>query len=136
VISAFGVEHGEVSKLQDPKRRTVPDWLSPVLPASTVRAYDKSKKNKLEAAAGNLGAKTIGGAAGAALGLGAATIAGKKIKVLREGVKVAGHSVDAKTLRGWTQATASSGAGGATGGVLGGAHLSRVKEDKKRYDYQ
>lgn len=131
MISAFGVDHGTISK-----RETVPDWMSPVLPASTVRAYDRSKRRKLEAAGGNLAAKTGGAAAGGAVGLGLAAIAGKKLKPLREGMKVAGHAVDAKTLRGWTQATVSSAAAGAGGGVAGGAHLSHVKSKKQRYGYR
>lgn len=131
MISAFGVDHGAISK-----RETVPDWLSPVLPASTVRAYDRSKRRKLEAAGGNLAAKTGGAVAGGAVGLGAAALAGKKLKPLREGVKLAGRSVDAKTLRGWTQASLSSTVAGAAGGVAGGAHLSHVKRKKQRYGYR
>jgi hypothetical protein len=133
--NAFGVEHGPISKKDGP-RKTVPDWMAPVLPGSTVRAYDRSKRRKLEAASGNLGARVGGATAGGLAGLGLAAVAGRKFKPLREGMKVAGHQVSGGTMRGWTQSTLSGAGAGAGGGVAAGYHLGRVKENKKKYGYR
>lgn len=132
MISAFGVDHGPISKKADGPRKTVPDWLSPVLPGSTVRAYDRSKRHKMEAAGQNLGARAAGAAAGGLAGLGVAAVAGKKLKPLREGVK----HVSGGTLRGWTQSTLSGAGATAGGGVAAGYHLEQVKRNKKRYGYR
>jgi hypothetical protein len=134
VRSAFGVVH--VAKKSDRHlRKTVPDWATGPLPGSTVKAYDRSQEHKLKAASGNLAAKVGGGAAGGAVGLALATAAGKKVKVLREGTKVAGHAVSGGTLRGWTGSTVAGGFGGAAGGSAGAVQLSHVKDDPK-YRYR
>jgi hypothetical protein len=130
--SAFGVEHGDlVSKL----RKTVPDWATGPLPASTVKAYDRSERHKVRAGAGNLASKVGAGAAGGAVGVGIAALAGKKLRVLREGTKIAGHAVSGGTLRGWTGSTLAGSFGGAAGGSAGAVHLSHVKQDPK-YGYR
>jgi hypothetical protein len=129
--SAFGVEH--ISKRE--MRKTVPDWATGPLPASTVKAYDRSSNHKLRAAGGNLASKVGAGAAGGAVGLGIATVAGKKLRPLREGVKVGGHAISGGTLRGWTGSTLAGATGGAAGGSAGAVHLSHVKQDKK-YGYR
>lgn len=134
-MNAFGVEHGPISK-KEGRRKTVPDWLTPVLPGSTVRAYDRSKRHKLEAAAGNTASRIGGTVGGAVLGLGAAGIAGKKLKPLREGANIAGHAVSGGTLRGWTQSTLSGGAAGIGGTSAAGYHLGQVKRNKKKYGYR
>jgi hypothetical protein len=100
-----------------------------------VKAYDRSQEHKLKAASGNLAAKVGGGAAGGAVGLALATAAGKKVKVLREGTRVAGHAVSGGTLRGWTGSTVAGGFGGAAGGSAGAVQLAHVKEDPK-YRYR
>ena len=129
--SAFGVEHGNVSKM----RKTVPDWATGPLPASTVKAYDRSEKHKVRAGAGNLAAKVGGGAIGGSVGLAAAGVLGRKLKPLREGVKIGSHAVEAGTLRGWTASTIAGAGATATGGSAGAMHLSHVKQDKK-YGYR
>jgi len=131
MLNAFGVEHTPISKL----RKTVPDWATGPLPASTVKAYDRSQKHKMRAGAGNLAAKLGAGAAGGAVGLGVATVAGKKLKPLREGVKVGEHFISGGTLRGWTGSTLAGATGGAAGGSAGAMHLSHVKSDPK-YGYR
>lgn len=127
--SAFGVEH--IAKM----RKTVPDWATGPLPASTVKSYDRSSRHKVQAGAGNLASKVGGGVVGGTVGLGVAALAGKKLKPLREGAKIAGHRVEAGTLRGWTASTLAGGFGGAAGGSTGAVHLSHVKNDPK-YGYR
>lgn len=128
--SVFGVR-GVIAK----RRKTVPDWATPVLPGSTVKAYDGSTRHKRQAAVGNLAAKVGAGTAGGALGLGATVLAGKKLKPLREGVQIGEHHLAGATLKGWTASTLSGGLGGTAGGVAGGAQLHHVKNDK-HYRYQ
>lgn len=127
--NAFGVDH-VISK-----RKTVPDWATGPLPASTVKAYDRSEHHKLRAASGNLAAKIGAGAAGGAVGLGVAAVAGRKLRPLREGTKVLGRHIEGGTLRGWTASTLAGGFGGAAGGSAGAMHLSHVKQDRK-YGYR
>jgi len=129
MANAFGVEHVIA------KRKTVPDYLTPILPGSTVKAYDRSERHKYRAAGGNLAARIGAGAAGGAVGLAAAGLAGRKLKPLKEGIKVAGHHISGGTLRGWTASTLAGAGASAGGGVAAGAHLEHVKKDPK-YRYR
>lgn len=126
----------EVKKREERRKpRRVPDYLSPVLPASAVRAYDNSHRNKLEAGATNLAAKVGGGGLGAAAGLGAAVLATKKVPALKHGVKVGSKKVVSRdTLKGWTQST-SAAAGGGVGGAIGGTYSLKRIQENPRYRY-
>ena len=116
--------------------KKVPDYLSPVLPASTVRAYDNSHGHKLEAGVKNFTAKTGGAAIGGGLGLGATMLATRKIPALRDGLKFGSKkAVSSGTLRGWTQST-GAGAGGALGGAVGGSYSLKRIQENPRHRYQ
>lgn len=129
-----------VRKRQDHHRpsqgKKVPDYLSPVLPASTVRAYDNSHGHKLEAGIKNFTAKTGGAAVGGGLGLGATMLATRKIPALRNGIKLGSKkAVSSGTLRGWSQST-GAGAGGALGGAVGGSYSLKRIQESPRHRYQ
>lgn len=92
MISAFGVDHGLVSKAEsDAKIRPVkpampekvPDWASGAMPASTARAYNYSENKKVKAAAHNFAWKTAGGVAGSAAGAALTGLAFRKAKPLK-----------------------------------------------------
>jgi hypothetical protein len=132
-LAAHHYAKKQVSKKRDERsheKKRVPDYLSPLLPASTVRAYDNSQGHKKEAAGINFASKTGLGAVGGAAGLGAAAIATRKIPALKNGVKFGSKkAVSRGTLRGWSQST-GAGAGAAAGGAVGGAYsLKRVQEN-------
>lgn len=125
--------------------KAVPDQLSSILPGSTVRAYDNSHKHKLRAAAGNIGAKGIGAGIGGAVGIGLATVAGKKLKPLQNATRLAhgGLQIGEKSLvkprsltisrdmkRGWAQSSIVGSTAGAAGGYSGNRQLKRVQRDK------
>lgn len=85
MLSAFGVDHGSISKA-DRKRRvgpsTVPDSLAAIIPGSTVRSYEYSPPGKkLKNASRNFGAITAGGVAGGAVGAALAAPLIRKIPV-------------------------------------------------------
>jgi len=130
VANAFGVEHTVIAK-----RKTVPDYLTPILPGSTVKAYDRSERHKYRAAGTNLATRIGAGAVGGSVGLAAAAVAGRKLKPLREGIKVAGRHIQGGTLRGWTASTLAGAGATSAGGVAAGAHLEHVKKDPK-YRYR
>jgi len=118
----------------DAKR--VPDYISPMLPASTVRAYDNSHGHKLEAGVKNFASKTGGAAIGGGLGLGTTMLATHKIPALKNGLKIGSKkAVSSGTLRGWTQSS-GAGAGGALGGTIGGAYSLKRIEENPRHRYQ
>lgn len=130
----------KVSKNKDEHRpsqgKRVPDYMSPLLPASTVRAYDNSHAHKTEAGAKNFAAKAGLGGIGGTAGLLASAVAVRKVPALKNGVKFGSKkAVSRDTLRGWTQST-GAGAGAAAGGGIGGAYsLKRIQENPK-YRYQ
>ncbi len=149
--SAFGVEHGDISKARrrDPHAR-VPDALTAVVPGSTVTAYNRSTAHKKEAAARNLGAKVAGGVGGGAVGLGLLALATRKPGLMRTG-RVAGAlarptvkkipgvkkplTLSPDQKKGWAQSTVSGGLGGIVSGVAGSSQLASVRRDKK-YGYR
>lgn len=140
--SAFGVEHGAVVK-----RETVPDWMTPALPGSTVVAYNNSSDQKVEAAGKNLGAKAVGGVTGSAVGLGAMLLAGKKVKALQKPTvllaRKAKHAkqvkprlmLSAERKQGFAQASAMGSSGGIGGTYAGNRSLQDIKRDKQ-YGYR
>ena len=127
----------KVSKKDDrpSQAKRVPDYLSPMLPASTVRAYDNSHGHKLEAGATNLASKVGVGGIGAAAGLGAAALATRKVPALKNGLRVGKKKVVSRdTLKGWTQSTAAAGGGG-LGGAIGGTYSLKRVQENPRYRY-
>lgn len=128
--SAFGVEVA--------KRDTVPEWMTSALPASTVMAYNKSRRRKTQAAASNLAAKTGGGLVGGLVGATALGLAAKRVPILRpltQSSKVLGTTISAERKMGAAQAAAGGVVGGVTGGITGNRSLNRIKGDK-RYGYR
>jgi len=139
MISAFGVEHGLVSKALPDK---VPDWASGAMPASTARAYNYSGDKKTKAATHNYAWKTAGATAGTAAGAALVGLAFKKAKPLRympeffyrktpiknpfNGQKTAITSGEKQRYLGMTLGGALGTVGGA---AAGGAHLHRLKKD-------
>lgn len=133
--NAFGVEH-PISKRDQRKPSRVPDWASPMLPASTVRAYDNSHGHKAEAGAKNFASKTGGAAAAGGVGLLAATVAAKKVPGLKNGIKFGSKRlVSHGTMKGWMQ-SAGAGAGGAVGGAAAGSYSLKRIQENPRYRYQ
>ena len=131
--SAFGVVH-TIAKAKPSGQ--VPDELTSVLPASTVMAYNRSKKNKFQAAASNFGAKTAGGAAGTAIGAVGVSLAARKYPGLRRAVKVGNKTIaSGERKMGAAQAIAGGTVGGLVGGVMGNRSLNRIRGDK-RYGYK
>lgn len=124
--SAFGVIH---------KRETVPDSISPALPASAVKAYDHSRRHKLEALASNSAAKWGGGIVGAGLGVGLANLARRRVPALRAGLSVGRRTISGEKLHGWAQSSTAGIVGGATGTAAGSYSLKRIKENP-RYRYR
>ena len=129
MISAFGVVH---------KASAVPGSLEPILPSTTVLAYNNSQRNKKSAAGRNLAAK-IGGTA---VGIGGGFLAyrgarrlpalktASKIKLLGRPVKITSEKKQGYAL------SALTSAGGGIGGYIGGkSSLDRIKRDKK-YQYR
>lgn len=144
MISAFGVDHGVVSK-----RETVPDYLTPLLPASAVKAYDRSRRNKERALAENMGARVGGSAVGAAIGIGALAASRKRIPFLMKPTAVslgrAGRhanraprvvTLSADRKYGFAQSAVAGAVGGAIGGSAGNASLTRIKREKKTFGYR
>ena len=87
MLSAFGVDHGSISKA-DRERRvgppTVPDSLAAIIPGSTVRSYEYSPPGKkLKNASRNFGAITAGGITGGAVGAALAAPLIRRIPVKR-----------------------------------------------------
>lgn len=126
-MSAYGVVH---------KRQTVPDWLAPALPGTTVRAYDNSKRNKTEAAAQNFAAKTGVGAAGGGLGILAAGKLLPRVKGFRGATALPfGRMLSADKKIGFGASVVGGGVGGTAGAYAGNKSLKRIKSDPK-YGYR
>lgn len=126
--SAFGIDHGGISKAEN-STDTVDDLLTPVLPGSTVRAYDNSRRNKRKAAAKNFAAK----AAGAGTGLGLGTLAAWKTKGKIKFLQTPYKAVSPHMKQGYYASVlggAGSGAGGATAGNVSLASIKRDPEHK------
>jgi len=141
MISAFGVDHGSISK-------GVPDWASGTIPASANHAYNRTKKHKVEAAARNVGWTAAGSAAGTAVGatlVGLAFRKGKQTKRIPKffyrdtPVKNPFSGKKTKITSGEKQRYLGMTLGGTLGTVGGGAagatHLKRLEKEKK-YGYQ
>lgn len=122
--SGFGVDHGVISKTERPSD-TVDDVLTPVLPGSTVRAYDNSRKNKRKAATQNFAVKTAGAGVGAGLGTLAAFKTKGRIKFLNTSFK----SVSPHMKQGYYASLLGGAGGGIVGGAAGNASLKQIKSD-------
>jgi len=140
MLSAFGVEHGEVSKAAD--RRRVPDWMGGVVPMSAANAYNRSTSHKTEAGMSNMAVKSGAAAAGALAGIGATALAVKTKKLpkffLRDDtIPAIKHITKKPTLikAGEKQRSIATTLGGAIGGVAGGTaanyHLKAVKKNPR-----
>lgn len=127
--SAFGIEHG-ISKAEDPNDK-VDDVLTPVLPGSTVRAYDNSRRNKRKAAAENFALKTAGSLAGAGLGTLAAVKTKGRIKFLNTSFK----NVSPHMKQGYYASLVGGAGGGVGGATAGNASLASIKNDPE-YKYR
>jgi hypothetical protein len=129
--SAFGVEHGSISKAEPHPTDTVDDVLTPVLPGSTVRAYDNSRRNKRKAAVENFATKT----GGATLGAGAGTLLAFKtkgrLKFLNKPIK----SVSPAHKQGYYASVLGGLGGGMGGGLAGNLSLHKIKNDPE-YKYK
>ena len=145
MISAFGVDHGSISKSVEPapKRRLpekLPERAGYVAPARVVRTYDQAQKRKPEAALINLGGTSggylIGGTAGAA----AANAAAKKSKSMQRTTEIARKArkivvtpagkKSAIRYLGWTT-------GGLAGSLAGSeATYKFVRSRPTRYEYK
>lgn len=116
-------------------RKTVPDDVSPLLPASTVRAYDHSRKHKGEAAAINLSSKLGAGAAGGLAGAATAAKFLPKAKFFRTASTVAGKTISADKKVGFAASSLGGSVGGAAGGAAGAFTLRRIQKNP-RYRYR
>lgn len=122
MLSAFGVDHGEFSKAESD---TVDDMLTPLIPGSTVRAYDNSRRRKKKAALENFAVKT----AGAAAGFGAGTLLARATRGrIPRLVANPSHS-------GYYTSLLGTGTAGIGGGVAGSQSLKSIKRDKQ-YRYK
>jgi hypothetical protein len=138
--SAFGVDHGVVSKATE----EVPDWASGAIPASTAVAYNNSRKRKLKAAAGNFAYQGVGSAAGSVAGLGLAAVALKSKRMpafvkSTTRIKVPFRKSPMTMSGDYKEGAAGMGVSGLVGGVAGGwagqRHLQHVKKDPE-YGYK
>ena len=116
-------------------RKTVPDDISPILPASTVKAYDNSRHHKGEAAALNLGSKLGAGAAGGLVGAAAAAKVLPKARFFREASTVAGKTISADKKVGFAASSLGGSVGGAAGGTAGALTLRHIQKNP-RYRYR
>jgi hypothetical protein len=146
MLSAFGVEHGAVSKRDD---RRVPDVISGALPGSTVHAYNRSGRHKKEAATRNFlystGATVAGGAAGiglAGMALRRGKASGKLPKFFAESTPYKNPFTGNKTKftadekQRWLGRVTAGAVGGSTAGAAAGAiHLKHLDRQRK-YDYK
>lgn len=141
MISAFGVDHGEISKADKPKKRLLhpPDKLPRVagnmVPASTARAYDNSTQRKPEAAGLVTAGKIAGSVAGGAAGIAVASKLTKNPKFFKTASKIALKRVSGKDKR-----NAARYAGMTLGGAVGSTALSegtsRHIRRSARYGYK
>lgn len=145
MYSAFGVDHGTISKADRPQ---VPDWASGAIPASSAKVYNKTTRNRKEAAARNVLWTAAGSTAGTAIGAGLVGLAFRRGKTTKRipkffyrDTKIKNPLTNKKTLitPGEKQRYLGMTMGGTVGTVGGGAagavHLHRVKRDKK-YGYE
>jgi hypothetical protein len=162
MFSAFGVEHGEISKMgpdqssvhvnkplgiankyvQDVNtgNKKVPKKAYPFLHASVVRAYDDSRAHKVKAATKQAGAAAVGGAAGSLAGLTAVALAGKKVPGLRSATQLKNvralkriPKVRNMTITSERKIGLASGIGaGAVGGTSGAASNYYALENTKK----
>jgi len=123
------------------KTEKMPEKYAAALPSATVKAYDKSTKNRKEAAASTLAAKVGGGALGAVAGYGIYRAGKGKTKTLHNAsvIKIPGKKrlvhVSADKKQGMASSTATS-LGGSIGGYIGSRKsLDKVKSDRK-YGYR
>ena len=133
--SAFGIEHGSISKADEKATDTVDDVLTPVLPGSTVRAYDNSRRNKRKAATQNFALKTGGAALGATGGTILAIKTKGKIKFLNQPSMFKKTPITPHMKQGYFSAAAGSMGGGAAGGTAGNLSLHQIKNDPE-YKYK
>lgn len=132
MLSAFGVEHGSIAKFDKPSPTDkVDDELTPLLPGSTVRAYDNSRRNKRKAAFENFAVKGLGGAAG--LGLG--TLVAAKTKGRFKALNTQTRSFTPQMKHGYYVSSVGSAGAGAGGGLAGNASLESIKNDPQ-YRYK
>jgi hypothetical protein len=132
--SAFGVEHDSISKAERPND-TMDDVLTPVLPGSTVRAYDNSRRNKRKAATENFAMKTGGALAGAGLGTLAAIKTKGRIGALNKPTVLRGRELSPHMKQGYYASLLGTGTAGVTGGTAGNVSLHRIKNDPE-YKYK
>lgn len=133
MISAFGVNHGLISKARGEYKK-LPEEAGHVLPAATVRAYDHSKKRKNEAAAINYISQAGGGIAGTAAGMTGVVLVARKNPKLFQQRKVLGYVV--KPERQKEAARYVAGVTGAGLASLGGSSAtSAYIKRSKRYDH-
>ncbi len=124
--SAFGIVH---------KRQEVPDSIAPILPSTTVLAYNNSNRNKKKAAAKNLAAKVAGTGVGIGAGYAAYKVGASKIPYLRtastHAIRNRPITLSADKKQGYAASVATS-TGGGVGGYIGSkTSLERIKRDKK-----
>lgn len=127
--SAFGVVH----------KKEVPDAIAPVLPSTTVMAYNNSRRDKKKAAAHNFAAKVAGTGLGIGAGYAAYKAGARKIPYLKT---ASTHAIGRRPIvlsadkkQGYAASVATS-AGGGLGGYIGSrASLEHIKSNKK-YRYK
>lgn len=107
-----------------------------MLPASTVRAYDNSTRNKNRAAGLNFAWKSGAGAAGAAIGGLAAAKFLPKLKPFKNATTIMGRTFSRDTKLGIGGTMVSGGVGGAAGGIAGNESLKSIQRNKKKYGYR
>jgi hypothetical protein len=128
--SAFGVEHGGISKAEK-STDTVDDVLTPVLPGSTVRAYDNSRRNKRKAAVENFATKAVG----AGIGAGAGTLVAYKTKGKIKFLNTSTKNISPAHKQGYYASILGGVGGGIGGGTAGNISLHKIKNDPE-YKYK
>ena len=140
MISAFGVDHGSISKAD----KQAPDWIAGALPASSVHAYNRSTKNRKKAAATNFAATLGGSAAGTATGAGLVALAVRRGRgsakapkfmyrdsLIKNPVTGKKTPITASEKQRYAGIGAGSAAATAIGGTAGAGHLKYVQDKKK-----
>ena len=133
MISAFGVNHGLISKAKGEYDR-LPEHAGHVLPAATVRAYDHSKKHKKEAAAINFVSQAGGGLAGTAAGITGTVILARKNPKLFKQKKILGYIVKPDRQKEAARYVAGAAGAGLTS-LAGSSATSAYIKRSKRYDH-
>ena len=129
MISAFGIEHGSISKADENPTDKVDDILTPVLPGSTVRAYDNSRRNKRKAAVENFATKAVGAGAGLAVGTLIGVKTKGKVKFLNTPSVLRGRTITPHMKHGYYTNLTGTAAGGVGGGAAGNLSLHSIKRD-------